>query len=253
MVMLEAHKGVCTQCPENTMASFQMAVHQGYDMIELDPNYTLDGALVVLHDDMLNRTARNPDGSELNDRVNIHEITLEQALKYDFGCAFSSAFAGERLPLLKDVFKLSEETEICLKIDNKFEHFPELIKEELYSMLAVSHARVGLTCQSIESVKEAVLRVPQISIHYDGPVDEYVLKELSKTAPKLTVWMPFNCPNTSWAKSPFAQKENCSLVRKYAALGIWIVSDEKDYQYILRTYSPDIVETDGTIKPVMFT
>ena len=40
---LQAHRGVSTEYPENTMASFEAAVLQGYDVIELDPNYTADG------------------------------------------------------------------------------------------------------------------------------------------------------------------------------------------------------------------
>ena len=35
---LQAHRGVSTDAPENTMAAFRMAVEQGYDIIEFDPD-----------------------------------------------------------------------------------------------------------------------------------------------------------------------------------------------------------------------
>ena len=47
---LQAHRGVSTDCPENTMAAFREAVSQGYDVIEFDPKFTRDGEIVVLHD-----------------------------------------------------------------------------------------------------------------------------------------------------------------------------------------------------------
>ena len=39
---LQAHRGVCTEAPENTMAAFRLAVEQGYDIIEFDPKMTKD-------------------------------------------------------------------------------------------------------------------------------------------------------------------------------------------------------------------
>ena len=42
-IKLQAHRGVSSDCPENTMAAFRCAALQGYDVIELDPDYTKDG------------------------------------------------------------------------------------------------------------------------------------------------------------------------------------------------------------------
>ena len=64
---LQAHKGVASECPENTMSAFRCAAVQGYDVIELDLEYTSDEKIVVMHDSYLNRTARNADGSELGE------------------------------------------------------------------------------------------------------------------------------------------------------------------------------------------
>ena len=56
-VALQAHRGVSTDAPENTFAAFEAAVKQGYDIIELDPKFTLDNQCVILHDKNLKRTA----------------------------------------------------------------------------------------------------------------------------------------------------------------------------------------------------
>lgn len=51
-----AHRGFSGAYPENTMLAFQKAVEAGCDEIELDVQLTRDGRVVILHDEMLDRT-----------------------------------------------------------------------------------------------------------------------------------------------------------------------------------------------------
>ena len=74
----QAHKGVSTENPENTMPAFVAAIEQGYDIIELDVAPTRDLRFVLIHDAKLNRTGRNPDGSELTEEIKITDITYEE-------------------------------------------------------------------------------------------------------------------------------------------------------------------------------
>jgi len=50
-IYVAAHRGWCSEYPENTMASFRAAVEIGVDQIELDVRMTKDGELVVIHDE----------------------------------------------------------------------------------------------------------------------------------------------------------------------------------------------------------
>jgi glycerophosphoryl diester phosphodiesterase len=93
-----AHRGAAGQAPENTPAAFRLAVGQGCDMIELDVHLTADGEIVVCHDDRADRTT---DGSGL-----LRDMTLEQIRRLDAGAWFSPAYAGERIPTLREVFEL---------------------------------------------------------------------------------------------------------------------------------------------------
>ena len=45
-----AHRGASGYAPENTLVSFEKAVEQHADGIELDVQLTKDGQLVVIHD-----------------------------------------------------------------------------------------------------------------------------------------------------------------------------------------------------------
>lgn len=51
-----AHRGAKGHEPENTMVSFQKALNMQVDGIELDVHTSQDGALMVIHDDTIDRT-----------------------------------------------------------------------------------------------------------------------------------------------------------------------------------------------------
>jgi len=50
------HRGAKGHVAENTLASFGKALHLGADGIELDVHLSLDGKIVVIHDETLDRT-----------------------------------------------------------------------------------------------------------------------------------------------------------------------------------------------------
>ena len=247
--LLQAHRGVAAEYPENTMSAFLAAVKQGYDYIELDPGYTADHQIVVLHDSTVNRTARNKDGTNIDREIRIHDITYEEALQYDYGTGFSLKFRGEILPKLHDVLRLAHENGIRIKIDNKVQGFPVEASEALYALVGEFEEAVALTSDNAEMIEFYAKKFPRAELHYDGAVDEAVLSRLAPLGTRLTVWLPYRSPRTSWVKVPFASEEFCALVKRYAKLGIWIVEDYEAYEYICEKYSPDIIETTGVIKP----
>lgn len=89
------HRGSMGYAPENTFASFELAIQQGVDAIELDVHLTADGEVVVIHDALLDRTA---GGTGL-----VGEKTLAELKALDAGVHFGPQFAGQRIPTLGDV------------------------------------------------------------------------------------------------------------------------------------------------------
>lgn len=249
MIKLQAHRGVCTEYPENTMAAFLGAICQGYEVIELDPAVTADGVFVVLHDKSINRTAREWDGGIINEEIKIADITYNQAAAYDYGAWFSLKYKGEKLPLLRDVLQLAKEHDILLKLDNKIWGFPEKYMPDFWGLLRESEARLAVTCNSVSAARKTLKEVPDAEIHYDGEVNEEVLQKLRSMTDQLTVWLPYESERTSWVQVPFASEALCKLVRKYAKLGIWIVDRYEDFDDISKRFTPDIVETPGQVKP----
>lgn len=248
-MIFQAHKGVSTDAPENTMAAFRAAVIQGYAYIETDPGVTADGIFVLLHDETINRTARQNDGTPLPAVRRIVDMPYKDALQYDFGIAFSEAFRGERIPLLTDVLQLVKETGITLKIDNKFTKFSPDVRERFCATLQASGARVALTCADEHTAAAMAARLPDAEIHYDGGFDEATLQRLQAlVGDRLVFWMPYECRKTSWVKVPFANADNTAVAKKYARLGIWILSEQSQVADAER-WGADIIETNGEVKP----
>jgi glycerophosphoryl diester phosphodiesterase len=89
------HRGASALAPENTMASFLMAAASGADYIELDVQLSLDGELMIYHDDTLERTS---DGHGRMDASPAAELE-----RLDAGAWFDQRFSGERIPRAAEV------------------------------------------------------------------------------------------------------------------------------------------------------
>ena len=55
------HRGVAAEATENTLASFELAIDQRADMVELDVQLTADDRLIAFHDWDLTRLAGRPE------------------------------------------------------------------------------------------------------------------------------------------------------------------------------------------------
>ena len=75
-----AHRGASGTFPENTLSAFRAAIDAGADMCELDVQLTRDGAVVVIHDETVDRTT---DGTG-----EVAALTLEEIQRLDAGAKF---------------------------------------------------------------------------------------------------------------------------------------------------------------------
>jgi len=87
------HRGNPLFAPENTLASFR-ACSNTADLVELDGRVSSDGALIVMHDETVDRTT---DGTGY-----VASLTLGQLKALDAGSWFSTDFVGERIPTLEE-------------------------------------------------------------------------------------------------------------------------------------------------------
>jgi glycerophosphoryl diester phosphodiesterase len=249
--LFEAHRGVSTEYPENTMPAFRAALDEGYDYIEADPDYTKDKVAVVFHDwPDIRRTCRNPDGSEIKEKIAIRDLTYDEAINLDAGLFMGEKFAGTKIPKLEELLQFSKENNIPIKIDNRIQTFDEEILELMLGIIESSGAPVSITSSEISFIEKIVKRLPGMTIHYDGVVNEAELRRLKKVVgdTELYVWISLDTPITKWVKVPHASEELCTLIKKYAKLGIWILNSYEEPDEAI-AFGADIIETTGAVKP----
>lgn len=92
-----AHRGASAHAPENTLAAFELAIQHGAPALELDAMLTSDRQVVVIHDATVDRTT---DGTG-----QVRQMSLAALKELDAGSKFDSAFKGEQIPTLAEVFE----------------------------------------------------------------------------------------------------------------------------------------------------
>lgn len=108
--LIYAHRGASGNAPENTMAAFRLALEEGADGLELDVQMTADGKLVVIHDEILERTT--------NGQGWVVRHTYDELRRLDASFTFE-AYRGEGIPLLGQVLALLAPTRLELNIELK--------------------------------------------------------------------------------------------------------------------------------------
>lgn len=134
-----AHRGARSVAPENTLAAARAALAQGSFGWELDVRLTLDGAVVVAHDQGLRRVtdiAGRPDMPGRRDH-RADRMTLAQLRSLDAGGWFArrdpfgtvaagevpqqelAAFAGERIPTLAEALEWTRGAGLAVNVEIK--------------------------------------------------------------------------------------------------------------------------------------
>lgn len=99
-----AHRGASALYPENTLLAYRRAVEQGVDALEVDVQRTADDALVIMHDETLDRTT--------NGAGRVRQHRLAEVRRLDAG-------QGERVPTLGEVIQLARSAGVRLCVEIK--------------------------------------------------------------------------------------------------------------------------------------
>ena len=131
-----AHRGGAHSAPENTLAAFKNAIALGADRLEFDVQVTKDGALVVIHDETLDRTT--------NGAGPINGLTLTEIEALDAG-------QGERIPTFDEVIELAKGAGIDIFPEAKSAHLYPGIEEKMLAALGQSGYLDHTVIQSFEA------------------------------------------------------------------------------------------------------
>jgi glycerophosphoryl diester phosphodiesterase len=156
--MAIAHRGASSYAPENTFEAYDLALEMGARHIELDVHLTTDREVVVVHDDLLDRTT---DGVGA-----VTACSLEEVKRLDAGAWFGPAWAGARIPTLAEVL--------------------DRYGQRVHLHIEIKETTAGLVPATVELVRRYGLteRVTITSFHLSA------LEETRRVAPELTTgWL----------------------------------------------------------------
>jgi glycerophosphoryl diester phosphodiesterase len=97
------HRGGVDGYPENTLANFKKAVELGADGVEFDVQLSKDGQIVVIHDELIDRTM---SGTGL-----VKDHTLAELQEMSVTKNFGPEFKTERIPTLQEVLTVVKDLE----------------------------------------------------------------------------------------------------------------------------------------------
>jgi len=102
--LVMAHRGGRALWPENTLYAFEHAAEMGVDVLEMDIHTTADGALVVMHDDTVDRTT-NGSGPILSFTLDeLKSLDAGYTWSADDGQTFPYRGQGISVPMVEEIF-----------------------------------------------------------------------------------------------------------------------------------------------------
>mmetsp|Transcript_46809 Transcript_46809/g.85708 ORF Transcript_46809/g.85708 Transcript_46809/m.85708 type:complete len:333 (+) Transcript_46809:54-1052(+) len=155
-MQLFGHRGASALAPENTAASFRIALERGADGVECDLQ-RLQDEVVVLHDDTLRRTSPNCEKGLLD--APIESLRHSQVQNVDVGSWFSSEFRSERLLTFYEFLELVAKHKGACFVEVKggdFQVVPQVVSQARATSLDASRIIfIGFDIKLMQAIKQA--------------------------------------------------------------------------------------------------
>lgn len=104
-VLVMAHRGGRQLWPENTLYAFQQATALGVEVLEMDVHSTRDGAIVLLHDETVDRTTDGTGSVQDFSLTELQALDAGYQWSADDGASFPYRGQGIQIPTLAEVFQ----------------------------------------------------------------------------------------------------------------------------------------------------
>lgn len=149
-----AHRGASDLAPENSLASFDLAVQHGADLLETDIWLTADGQIVCHHDPTLQRMTGDPR--------RITSVSLSQLMALRLRT--EHGIAGERIPTLAQLIEQTPPGVVIVTEikDPKFRHCGPIT--QLLRVLGprVQAQRAGIIAEDLGLIRAIKKQAPDL-------------------------------------------------------------------------------------------
>jgi glycerophosphoryl diester phosphodiesterase len=191
------------------MASFELALLQKADLIELDLQVTSDGTLVVMHDATANRTT---DGHGL-----IKDMSLAEVRSLNASAHFPGATSAERVPTLDEVLEWAAgRIPVAIEIKGGPIHYPDI------------ETRV------VEAIRRHGLADFTAVISFD----HRVVLRLKRLEPEIATGVLFACAPVQASSLAEAARSN-AILPLWTDLSVEMVADAHEHGLAVSTWAVD--------------
>lgn len=172
-----AHRGGGTHAPENTMAAFDMALKNNYQMFECDVKLSADGVPYLLHDSTLDRTtSASPTTCGLFSvdedlgGIPCGDQTWDTLSQLDAGSWWGddeNKYEGEKIPTLEEVASWCIENDVDINLEIKpvpgtERETGKVVAQYVESLWEHSERKPLLTSFSLDAIEEVKREAPSI-------------------------------------------------------------------------------------------
>ncbi len=178
-----AHRGVPVLAPENTLASFALALQQGANLLETDLRMTRDGVIVLMHDETVERTT---DGYGTVHTQSLSEVKHLRTLRPD------GRPSDQAVPTLIELLAMTQGS-VPLLLELKDSRFREYTHaQKLIEILAAYHvlertAIVSFHHELVSTAKNICPHIPVGEITLYNPIPRPNAELLGPLWPLLVV------------------------------------------------------------------
>lgn len=210
MALVIGHRGARSLAPENTLDGIRTAAKCKADLVEVDVRLSKDGALVLMHDDTVDRTTGGKGKVEDLDLVDLKALGV---------------------PTFEQAASLTKELGLGLVVEMKEEGIEELVAQELQE-LKDSKALILVTSFYHSSLRD----IKEIS----GLMTGIIISSLPVKPVDLALWAN--------ADAIFPKRVNPRLFKEAHRNGIrvypWTINERDEASWMLRLGADGLVTDD---------
>lgn len=207
-----AHRGYSDLFPENTMSAFEKAVNSSFEGIETDVQMTIDGELLLLHDDKINRTS--------NGKGVLRNMTFKEARQYNYN---NKMDITEQIPTLDSLLTLLDSTDKLLNIEIK-DTVSSGLEEKLRGVIMKHHMtdRIYFSSTSLERLLNMRALMP------DSYYALIVLRGYKECKQQV---IDHHLDGIHSRYSYLTHEEIVDLKSRHIKIGAWTIKEKEQYDF----------------------
>lgn len=210
MPLVIGHRGARSLAPENTLEGIRAAARCGADRVEVDVRLSRDGALVLMHDETVDRTTGGTG--------KVENLDLTELKALDAG--------GQKIPTPQEALAVARELGLGLVVEMKEEGLEELVAG------ALEGSRAMVTSFYHSSLRE----IKELSDLKTG----IIISALPVKPVELALWAD--------ADAIFPKRVNPRLFKEAHQRGLevfpWTINEKEEAAWLLRLGADGLVTDD---------